>query len=277
VAYALLQTIQDLDLVRAQLLVEAAYRATGGVPGLQPFEKIRPESQQRITYFIGNRYEALRRWLEAYHQEPANEIDFFLSRLFGELLSQPGFTFHANFEAGTVCASLIESAQKFRWAVEGRAPLPADPEQEENPLGKEYIRMIQDGILAAQYIQSWQIPPEDAVLIAPAYTFLLANQPVEHQFWLDVGSPAWSERLYQPLTHPYVLTREWERDRVWTDADEYDHNREALFRLVFGLVRRCRVRIHLGLCGLSESGFESRGMLLRALNIALRQSRGYSS
>lgn len=277
VAYALVQTIQDLDLVRAQLLVEVAYRPAAGATGLLPFEKIRPEMQQRITYFIGNRYEALRRWLEDYQQEPADEIDFFFSRLFGEVLSQPGFAFHANYEAGTVCASLIESAQKFRWAVEGRTPPPADPEQEENPLGKEYVRMIQDGILAAQYIQSWQIPPENAVLISPAYTFLLTNQPVDHQFWLDIGSTAWSERLYQPLTHPYILTRDWEPGRAWTDADEYDHSRETLFRLVFGLVRRCRKRVHLGLCELSESGYESRGLLLRALQIAMRQSRGYQS
>lgn len=276
VAYALIQTIQDLDLVRAQLLVDAAYRSMAGTIGLLPFEKIRPETQQRVTYYAGNRYEALRRWLEEYHQDPAAELDFFFSRLFGEVLSQPGFAFHANFEAGTVCANLIESAQKFRWAVEGRVPVGIDPEVEENPLGKEYIRMIQDGILAAQYIQSWQIPPENAVLIAPAYTFLLANQPVEHQFWLDVGSPSWAERLYQPLTHPYILSRAWDRDRVWTDADEYEHNRDALFRLVLGLVRRCRKRIHLGLCDLSESGYESRGMLLRAMQIAIQQSRGYS-
>lgn len=276
VAYAFIQTIQDLDMVRAQLLVEAAYHPQAGDLALTPFEKIRPQMQTRITYFIGNRYEALRRWLEAYREDPTAEIDFFFSRLFGEVLSQPGFAFHASYESGTVCANLIESAQKFRWAVEGRTPAPDDPELDENPLGKEYLNMIQDGILAAQYIQSWQIPPENAVLIAPAYTFLLANQPVDHQFWLDIGSSAWSERLYQPLTHPYILSRDWDPDRVWTDADEYERNRETLFCLILGLVRRCRQRVHLGLCDLSESGYESRGMLLRALQIAMQQSRGYA-
>lgn len=276
-AYAFIQTIQDLDLVRAQILVEAVFRAQAGTVGLLPFEKIRAESQQRITYYAGNRYEALRRWIEDYAQDPAGEIDFFFSRLFGEVLSQPGFAFHANYAAGTVCANLIESAQKFRWAVGERVPVTADSDAEvaDNPPGKEYIRMIQDGILAAQYMQSWEIPPENAVLIAPAYTFLLANQPVDHQFWLDAGSPAWAERLYQPLTHPYILTREWEPGRIWTDADEYEHARENLYSLVLGLARRCRKRVHLGLCSLSESGYESRGMLLRALHIVMQQSRGY--
>jgi hypothetical protein len=275
VAYAFMQTIEGLDLVRAQLLIEAGYRSLAGRAALLPFERIRAETQERITYLAGTRYEALRHWLDDYMQEPAAELDFFFSRLFGEVLSQPGYAFHANYDAGTVCANLIESAQKFRWAVENRTPAPADPEQGESPLGKEYIRMIQDGVLAAQYIQSWQIPEDDAVLIAPAYTFLLSNRPVEHQFWLDVGSPAWAERLYQPLTHPYILSRAWDRARIWTDVDEYEHNRDTLYRSVLGLARRCRQRIHLGLCDLSESGYESRGLLLRAIQMVMQQSRGY--
>ena len=276
VAYALIQTIQGLDLVRAQLLVEAAYRRQAGYSALLPFEKIRPETQQRITYQAGNQYEILRAWLEAYILDPVVELDFFFNRLFGEVLSQPGFAFHNNYEAGTVASNLIESAQKFRWAVGDRVPVSATPELDDVPLGKEYLRMIQEGVLAAQYIQSWQIPPDDAVLIAPAYTFLQANQPVSHQFWLDVGSNAWSERLYQPVTHPYVLSRQWNRDRVWTDVDEYEQSQENLYRLILGLVRRCRSRIHLGLCELNEGGYESRGLLLRTINVVLRQSRGYN-
>lgn len=285
VAYALIQTIQGLDLIRAQLLVEAAYRPAGSPVGLLPFERIRPETQERITFSMGARYEVLRTWMEAYQAEPAAELDFFFNRLFGEVLSQKGFAFHANFEAGTISANLIESAQKFRWAVEGRLPAaPTEAEaaeplalpEEEPELGEEFLRMIQDGVLAAQYIQSWQIPPSDAVLIAPAYTFLLANQPVEHQFWLNVGSGAWSQRLYQPLTHPYVLSRTWQHDRVWTDVEEYEYSQDNLYRLVLGLVRRCRRQVHLGLCELDESGYESRGMLLRAIQMVLQQSRGYA-
>lgn len=275
-AYMLVQTIEGLDFIRAKLLVESAYRRSPGQFLLLPFQKIRPELQERITYAAGERYDVLRSWLESYAAEPVEEIDFFFSRLFGEVLSQPGFAFHGNFAAGTVCANLIESAQKFRWAVAGRTPAPADPAAPEVPLGLEYFNMIQDGVLAAQYIESWQIPSENAVLLAPAYTFLLANQPVDYQFWLDVGSSAWSERLYQPLTHPYILSRQWVPDRVWTDVDEFEFNRDTLYRLVLGLAHRCRRRIFLGLSEMGESGFESRGMLLRAIQIVLQQSRGYA-
>ncbi|MGD9093450.1 MAG: hypothetical protein PVF74_11435, partial [Anaerolineales bacterium] len=137
--------------------------------------------------------------------------------------------------------------------------------------GREYLRMVQDGVIAAQYIRSWEISPQGAVLLAPAYTFLMGNRPVDIQFWLDVGSRGWAERLYQPLTHPYVLSREWTPGVEWTDDDEVRANEEALHRLVIGLLRRCRRGIYLGLSELGEGGFEQRGPLLQVFHRLLRQ------
>ncbi len=266
VAYALVQAIAGLDLVRAQLLTEIVYRTTDGVPTLYPFDEIRPEMQARITYVLGGRYEGLRAWLTAYQGNPAAELDYFLGRLFGELLSQPGYGFHTDFSAGEITANLIESVQKFRWAA-GEGLAAAD-----RPLGEEYINMVQEGIIAAQYIRSWSFEREtDAVLLAPAYTFLMRNRPVDFQFWLDVGGRGWHERLYQPLTHPYVLSRTWPPNRSWTDEDEVEANQEALFQLVLGLLHRCRRGVYLGLSDLNASGYEYSGMLLRALQRVLQK------
>jgi hypothetical protein len=262
VAYALMQAIQGLDLVRAQLLAEIVYRERSGE--LTSFDPILPEMQERITYRLGERYERLRGWLQdASRQE--DELDHFLSRLFGEALSQPGFGFHTSYDAGRATASLIESVQKFRWA--------AGPTLEALgvPLGMEYLRMVQEGVIAAQYIHGWQSQAQDAVLLAPAYTFLMSNRPAAVQFWLDVGSRGWTERLYQPLTHPYVLSRNWEFGRPWGDADEVEAGREALYRLAQGLLRRCRQAVYLGLSELGEQGYEQRGPLLLAFQRLLRQ------
>ena len=270
VAYALLQAIDGLDLVRAQLIAEIAYRTKDGKPSLEPLDKVRPEMQERITFTFGLRYEELRAWIAATAAEPPAELDYFLSRLFGEVLAQPGFGFHVNMDAGQTAANLIESAQKFRRAVELRGTTAA------NPLGKEYFEMVRDGVIAAQYIENWQTVHPEAVFIAPAYTFLMNNLPVTHQFWLDAGSNAWFERLYQPLTHPYVLSRAWQQNRIWNAADEYEINRETLFRLILGLVRRCRGQVHLALCDLSESGYEQRGMLLKCIHTVQTQARAGS-
>ena len=265
VTSALLQAIQGLDLVRAQLLTEIVlhYRPEG--PELSSFDRILPEVQQRITYQLGGRYDLLRDWLDRYQLDPRDELDHFISRLFGEVLSQPGFGFHTHLDAGRVAANLIESIQKFRWVA--GATLAAEGQ----PLGVEYLQMVQAGVIAAQYIQDWQTEPAGAVLLAPAYTYLMGNRPVEVQFWLDIGSRGWFERLYQPLTHPYVLSRQWPVGQRWTDSDEVTANQQALIALVRGLLNRCRGKIFLGLTELGEQGFEQRGPLLRALQRVLRQ------
>ena len=134
--------------------------------------------------------------------------------------------------------------------------------------------MVDEGVIAAQYVRSWRLEPEDAVLLAPAYTFIIRNQPVDYQFWLDVGGRGWWERLYQPLTHPYVLSRHWpprgREDATWTDSDEVKAREEALHRLVQGLTRRCRRRIYLGLSELGEQGYEQKGPLLQVIQRVLR-------
>jgi hypothetical protein len=130
--------------------------------------------------------------------------------------------------------------------------------------------MLQEGVLAAQYLRSWQEHTPEAVYLAPAYTFLISNRPVDYQFWLDAGSRGWFERLNQPLTHPYVLSREWMEGRVWNSADEYLADQDALYRLVLGLLRRCRQAVYLGLSELGEQGYEQRGPLLTALQRVLR-------
>ncbi|HBX70615.1 MAG TPA: hypothetical protein DEH25_14845 [Chloroflexi bacterium] len=260
-AYALMQAIAGLDLVRAQILVDAIYHQKGQI---KPFETIPPEDQERITYLFGGRYETLRGWLADYAVGEPQELDHFLSRLFGEVLSQPGFGFHINYNAAAVAANLVESVRKFRWAVgEVLAAEGID-------LGREYLRMVQDGVIAAQYLGNWADQPEEAVYLAPAYTFLMANRPVEVQFWLDVGGRGWYERLYQPLTQPYVLSRHWSAGAPWTDNEEFAASLTALRRLALGLTRRCRTAIYLGLSGVNEQGYEHKGELLRGIDAALR-------
>ena len=295
VAYALTQAIDEMDLVRAQLLTEVVYRVRDGAPILGSFADIEPAMQERITFLLGGRYEGLRAWLGAQaderrktkdergasHPLPRSfvlrrsslrlSLDHFLARLFGELLSQPGYGFHGNFSAGEVTANVIESARKFRqvMARAGGGAQAANVGQKQS-LAQEYVGLVQEGVVAAQYVRSWRRQPTDAVLLAPAYTFLMSNQPVEHQFWLDVGSSGWWERLNQPLTQPYVLSRTWQAGAQWTDLDEYAARQEALYCLALGLVRRCRTQIHLGLSELGEQGIEQRGPLLRAIQRVLR-------
>jgi hypothetical protein len=300
VSDALVQAVQDMDPVRAHLLTGIVYRVREGQPALTPFHQIVPETQERISFLLGGRYDELRSWLQARAGAAADQsddgetLDVFLSRLFGEVLSQPGFGFHRDYDAGAFAATLIESIQKFRRTLPlleaqspdalsgasdpdsglqpGAAPLPPPP----SDTGREYLQMVERGVVAAQYLASWQVRPGDAVLLVPAYTFLMMNQPVTVQFWLDANSPAWSERIHQPLTHPHVLRRDWPQDRTWADEDEVRAQNESLGRLVMGLGRRCRRTVYLAYGELNERGYEQQGPLLHAVHRLLQNPGGDS-
>ncbi len=262
VAYAFMQVISDMDLVRAQLLAEIAYQVRERK--LSSFNLINTESQERITYLLGERYETLYSWLNVYTQSAPAELDHFLGQLFGEVLSQPGFSFHHHRDFGDVTAKLIESVRKFRWTA-GEHLI-----AESILLGQEYLHMVQDGIIAAQYLSSWEDPIEGAVFLAPASTFLMRNHSVGYQFWLDIGSRGWYERIRQPLTHPYVLSRQWEKHQPWTDEAEFKYGQQTLYRLTQGLLRRCKHRVYLGLSELGEGGYEHKGILLKNIDRSLR-------
>jgi hypothetical protein len=254
----------NTDLIRAQLLTDIVYRQKD--LRLSTFDEIKPETQERITYSLGERFTRLRSWLDEYKSALPLPLDFFLRKLFGEVISQDGFGFHDQLDSVRVAASLIESIKKFRNAME---PSYVNMDSPSFDLGREYLAMLEDGVIAAQYLESWKSEDKDAVLIAPAHTFLMMNHPVTVQFWLDPGSTGWVQRLSQPLTQPYVLSRQWQKGRVWTDTDEVTTETEALARLIGGLLSRCREKIYLAFSDLGESGMEQRGALLRAFQKVL--------
>lgn len=259
----LLGVIDALDLGRAQLLTKGVYRPDDPNALLAPFEAVLPAVQERITFVFGGRYDRLRDWLEAYRSGEPLPLDHFWSRLFGEVLSQPGFGFHSDFDAAKTTDNLIDSARKFRQMVESVGLA--------SGAAKAYVLMVQTGVIADQYLRGWETTDVDAVLLAPAYTFLMRNHPVDYQFWLNVGGHGWAERLFQPLTNPYVLAKHWPEGRKWTDYDEVAVSTEALYRLVMGLIRRCRKQIYLGFSELGEQGYEQRGELLQAVQRMLRR------
>jgi len=272
VTLTLTLVIDRLDPVRAHLLSRVVYPPRGSRIELGRFGELVGEMQQRITYTIGERYDYLREWLYAYRSSTdVVPLDQFFARLFGEVLSQPGFGFHEEYDAARVANQLVESARNFRWALEeqDRRGVGGISSLE---MGREYLHLVESGALGALYVPGWR-EAEDAVFLAPAYTFLMRNRAVDVQFWLDIGSGGWWERLYQPLTHPHVLSQRWPANQAWTDYDEFTMRQESMRRLLLGLIRRTRQRIYLGMSDYSESGFEQRGPLLALINRLLAQAR----
>lgn len=287
VAQALAYSVASLDPVRAALLTNLVYPLASTTIDLRRFGDLPPDARRRITYAAGEAYDALRDWLYAYRSaaspgtqgDPSidsnvpfsdpNErtLDQFMARLFEQVLSQPGYGFRDSYDAVRVAHQLVNSARRLRWALQPPEKRTGQSIASDSVLeiGREYVAMIDRGILGALYVPAWRAP-DDAVLISPVPSFLLRNITVRHQFWLDVGSLDWWERLYTPLTHPYVLSHRWQRDRVWQDENESFVRVVALRRQTLGLLRRASEQIHLAMSDYSESGYEQRGPLLRVAN-----------
>jgi hypothetical protein len=261
-------SIQDLGPIRAHLLARAVYETDEeGRPRLRPFSDVGPDIQDRVTYRLGEQYDKIQRWIKQYVGGDAQPLDHFLSRIFGEVLSQDGFGFHDDLGAAARADRLVESARKFRQVIE-KARLDGD-----TPTGRLYLKTVRKGVAAAQYVQDWAEGTDEGVLLTPAHTFLVQNRRARHQFWLDVGSTGWHSRIRQPLTHPYVLSRSWETGKEWTDADETSAGLEMLSRLTDGLTRRCTGEVHLGIAGRGRNGQREQGYLLKAFQQLFGRAR----
>jgi hypothetical protein len=265
VAHALTLAIDGLDMVRAYLLVDAAYNPDGDAetPTLMGTSTLEVALLERVTFTLAETYNALATWI---NETPADEhLDHYIARLF-QFLAQPGFGFRDNADSARVAESLIEAIQKFRSVLYAGAV--------QTDVGREYVSMLNADIVAAQYVRAWERPrEEEAVLLAPAYTFLVNDQRARYQFWLDAGNPAWWERLAQPVTHPYVLSRQWERGTVWDDSDEVVARNRLLATLVLGLTRRCGEHVTLALSVHNEHGQEQRGLLAQVAQQVLREEQ----
>ena len=256
--------IAPLDLIRSTLLAASVYEESSDGIGLRPFEAVSPEVRDRVSFSAGEQYDQLRLWLEEYVAVDELPIDHFLSRIFGELLSQKGFGLFQDNEAGVQVAMVVESARKFRQAVD------AVQRNDGEAVGKAYVEMVLEGVVSAFYNIEWT-QEENAVLLTPVHTFLLRNRIYPYQIWLDVSSPSWHKRIPQPLTNPYILSKDWEIGRQWSASVERHFEVERLERIVLGLVRRCSACVYAYFSELSVSGQEQSGNLLAALSRTKRQ------
>jgi hypothetical protein len=252
---ALMQTLPNLDVIRADLIAQTLYAPS---TGLKSFDGVtNPQMQARITFAFGEKLEQIRAWLQAYAGKDALPLDIFLSRLFGELLSQKGFGFFDRYEAGAHIAQLINAVKSFRQFLSVVFGM------DEISTGIEFIRTVEAGLLPSAFLNRDEAP-RDAVLIAPAHAFLMENRAVACQFWLDIGSLGWWERLNQPLTNPYILRRDWQPGTVWSYNQDFNANQEHMQRLVSGLLQRCEKHLYVYSVQTNERGSEQRGPLLQA-------------
>lgn len=259
ITHALMGAVEGLDPVRAALLASASKK------GLTSFERLIPVMQDRVTFALGERYERLKIWLETYQHGQPIPLDHFFSRFYGEILSQPGYAMHRDLDAAQAIAALVDSAATYRQIG---TLLPDDLWN-----ASVYLEAVMQGILGQRSLSQPEPMDVAGVLIAPAYTFLMTNRQVKRQIWLDISSSGWTERLSQPLAHPYVLSGQWPIDQTWTAIEETLTAMQSGYRLVAGLLRRCSGTVVMMSSDYGEQGMQQQGDLLTALGRILRRTQ----
>lgn len=310
-ARALSMSLANLDIVRAQLLADAAHKVdTKTLPALD--DKV---LWDRVGVEFQPLYERLQRWVDERTQHGSsvdeskienpktnteNPLDLFWQQLFTDILSQEGYGLLGDVDGAVIVDRLVRSARNFRQAFEMAgvtaqaeavavavtpAGLQAPVQPAQSDISLAYVNNLAMGLLASQYApERMPVVASDAststgddlsannadaaanaVLLTPAYAYLTSDFRSRVQFWLDINATRWHDRLYQPLTHPYVLTRNWQKGKQWTDEDELNANRDMLARVVGGLAYRCSDEIVLASSQMDVSGMEESGMLNRAI------------
>ncbi len=261
----LLCCFKNMDIIRADLIAKTLFHPGKQQEGLRAFDTItNRDTQQKMTFLHGEKVEKLRSWLIEYQSGNPQPLDVFISRIYGELLSQSDFLLFEQYESANSISKLILSIQNFRYFSTSFL------ESDEISFGIEYIRSIQAGLLPSAFFSSEE-EKSDAVLIAPAHSFLMQNRMVAYQYWLDIGNLGWWERLNQPLTNPYLLNRNWDSTQKWTVAHEYSANQASMLKIVQGLLNRCTKQVSVCSVGTNEQGTEQRGPLLRAFQSLQKQ------
>lgn len=277
-AEALGQVMAGLDPVRARLLAEKALPEgtlaladlSGNVASTAAQVGV---LWQRLGFQLRERYQALRGWLNDYAVDSAQPLDIFLARLFGEVLSLPGFGLYQRPDLARSYSRLLESAYKFRLATTADEqslrsgvvqPLASTPD-----LGCTFTAFVLAGLASAEYVSDRPDTADDGVILAPAYAYLTRGLRSRYQFWCDLRADGWWNRPNQPLTHPYVLSQRWPLGRPWYDADEDQARRQALGRVLVGLAARCTEGVFWASSELGVGGDEQSGRLERMLQNAL--------
>jgi hypothetical protein len=262
----IVQFINGFDPLRADIFSRIIYPAgKQGDPGT--YEQIaNSRTLSRIPREFGEKFDHIRSWMNSYSKIPNASLVYFYRNLFEDILYQPGYCFWDNPGNIEDYARLVKSIENFYSIEVYEYPLTPNKDQ-----GKEYIELLRNGVIAAAYDNNEQ--SNGLLTISPIHTYLMANRTVQYQIWFDIGSQGWWERLYQPLTHPVVLSQNWEHDKKWTDTDEVVYNRMSLSRIIIGLTNRCSKSMYLYAIGRDEQGIDQKGPLLMAIQKALREQR----
>ncbi|WP_199246509.1 recombinase family protein [[Phormidium] sp. ETS-05] len=128
----------------------------------------------------------------------------------------------------------------------------------------QFIKMLRQGTVTANPFPV-TTGVQKGVTIANIYQYRVARCHHSWHFWIDVGSPLWSQSGAASLLGSQLFLREWS-GQPRTAEDEQQADAERLRRILLDLLSRVGDRLYLCHSDLSTSGQEQTGPLLAFIN-----------
>lgn len=233
------RTCFGMDPVRASILADAAENKKS-LPHLSQ------KTVMRIGFKNNEKYESLLAWLSGYTEELP--IDKFLERLLWDYL----IPLPAARENIAATKELIDMASGYKKIMEIIQP--------DQTCGADFIISVKRGIKGMEVLRE---RPNDAVVIATPYSYLLNPLASGVQIWLDVSDKDWEDSGVRPLSNPYLFLPGWEG--TWNTHIEALYSRRMLSAKVVNLLKHCKDSLVVIDCRLTPRFAEQDGMLMKYL------------
>lgn len=247
-----MQVLLRLDPIRASLLGSAVW-VDGVLPDLDAIGM-----RRRLGFERAEAYDYLRQWVEEAKQREW-QTDAFAQAVIVEVMAP----LIGSLSATQIHASqqLLASAGRFRKAMERFG---------EGAYGREYIKMLTEGTVAAEPLEAYD-PDRDAVTLATPFGYLSSRLTARYQIWVDLSGNGWYPNDVKELANPHVLARHWQDGDRWTDTRSNRMRQANAARTAKALVRRCTGRLILAECSLTPWGQEQEGGLAEAFADLIRE------
>lgn len=264
-----------IDPIRAGLLADRCYVSA---TELSPQGSYRPEllpvtafpRWDRVGYGATAAYDHILQWLTEQRQQleqglTANPL-IVLDRASQKFLLSDH---HLPFDQLAALRELMETAAHY-WEVRQRLNHHKNEVPEHVTVG-QFIKMLRFLTVTANPFPV-TTGVQKGVTLANIYQYRLSRCHHSWHFWIDVGSPLWSQGGAASLFGSQLFLQEWS-GKAWTAEDEQQADTERLRRILLDLllrvgepVGRRSPRLYLCHSDLSTSGQEQTGPLVAFVN-----------
>lgn len=253
---ALINLVLKIDPVRSSILAQL-------ICNERPFASFPditfPGVIERVGFRNADKYKYIREWIEEYKKETPLPINEFFQKVFMEILITNDVTQKDILEA----KKLIDSAQNFVDAVARFNR--SDP-------NRDFLDMITNGVKSAESI--FEIEEkllEEAVTLTTPMNYLASSMNSKVVIILSLSSNNWTPRCVKEISNPYVLTKTWIDEDVYTEEIEDKNQRSNLALMMRAILKRCGERLITFESNLSSNGYENDGPLAECFDSILRQ------